>query len=146
MFAARRFTICTILDITSAFPAGAADRLAGPTPATVERVIDGDTIEVRAEIWLGQEIEVSVRVDGVDAPELFRPRCAAEKAAAEDARAFVESFFADRRASLTDIHHDKFAGRVLARVENSAGADLGTALLASGHAKVYGGADWCLQG
>ncbi len=33
--------------------AGAQDRLAGPVPAEVLSVIDGDTIEVRAVIWLG---------------------------------------------------------------------------------------------
>ena len=34
----------------------AAERLAGPIPARVLAVIDGDTIEVQARIWLGQEI------------------------------------------------------------------------------------------
>ena len=125
--------------------ASASDRLPGPMPAVVERVIDGDTIEVRAAIWLDQEIKVAVRIDGVDAPELFRPRCPAEKAAGERARDFVESFFADRRASLSGISHDKYAGRVLASVRNAAGADLAAALLSSGNARNYGTSDWCLS-
>lgn len=129
----------------AAAPASAGERLPGPMPAIVERVIDGDTIEVRAAIWLDQEIRVAVRIAGVDAPELFRPRCAAEKAAAEKSRDFVEGFFADRRASLSDIGHDKFAGRVLASVRNAAGADLAAALLGSGNARAYGAGDWCLS-
>mgnify|MGYP001996263084 CR=1 FL=1 len=46
----------------------AADTLPGPIQAEVIRVIDGDTIEVRAEIWLGQYIETNVRLAGMDAP------------------------------------------------------------------------------
>ncbi len=40
-----------------AAPAGlaqAGERLAGPVPAEVVAVIDGDTLEVSAHIWLGR--------------------------------------------------------------------------------------------
>ena len=56
----------------------AAEALAGPVAATVERVVDGDTIEVKAAIWLGQTLIIRVRIDGVDAPEL-EARCAEER-------------------------------------------------------------------
>ena len=42
--------------------------LEGPVPAFVERVVDGDTLVVRARIWLGQELRIMVRVAGIDAP------------------------------------------------------------------------------
>ena len=45
----------------------------GPVPAIVTRVIDGDTIEVRVQIWLEQEILVRIRLAGIDAPELRAP-------------------------------------------------------------------------
>ncbi|MEZ5921166.1 MAG: hypothetical protein R3C60_07395 [Parvularculaceae bacterium] len=60
-------------------PAAASD-LPGPVPARVERVVDGDTVRVAAEIWVDQTVSISVRLKDVDAPELFRPKCPAEKA------------------------------------------------------------------
>ena len=46
----------------------AEEALAGPVRAVVERVVDGDTVDVRARIWLGQSLTVRVRIDGVDTP------------------------------------------------------------------------------
>ena len=48
----------------------ARELLPGPVPARVIQVIDGDTIAVKARIWLNQELETRVRLEGVDAPEL----------------------------------------------------------------------------
>ncbi len=128
------------------FPANAAAcMLAGPIPATVERVVDGDTIRMRATIWIDQAIEVSVRLAGVDAPELFRPKCAAERAKAVAAKAFVEDFLASGAANLSDVRHDKYAGRVIARVDAS-GVDLSAALLAAGLAASHDDFEWCLTG
>ena len=53
--------------VANARAGGAAFK--GPVAATVERVIDGDTIEVKAQIWIDQELRVAVRLAGVDAPE-----------------------------------------------------------------------------
>ncbi|MBT4718911.1 MAG: thermonuclease family protein, partial [Rhodospirillaceae bacterium] len=68
-----------------------AETLAGPVPARLLRVIDGDTIAVSARIWLGQAVETLVRVDGVDTPEL-KGKCAAERKLARRARGFVIDF------------------------------------------------------
>ncbi|MEZ5896398.1 MAG: thermonuclease family protein [Parvularculaceae bacterium] len=127
------------------FPmAAAADRVAGPIKAEVERVVDGDTVKVVARIWIDQRVSVSVRLAGVDAPELFRPACPAEKELAREAKAFVEDMLGDGGASLVDIHNGKYAGRVVARVRNSAGDDVGEALLAAGLATPEGAPDpWC---
>ncbi len=70
--------------------AGAQNRLAGPVPAQVLSVIDGDTIEVRAVIWLGQVLSTRVRLAGIDAPEL-RGKCARERALAVRARAYLRA-------------------------------------------------------
>jgi endonuclease YncB( thermonuclease family) len=51
----------------------------------VVRVIDGDTFEDSAAIWLDQQISIRVRIAGIDAPEL-RARCDAERRCAEAAR------------------------------------------------------------
>ena len=68
--------------------APAAEVLSGPVPARLVRVVDGDTVVVRARIWLGQEVEIHVRLAGIDAPEL-RGKCARERALAVRARDFV---------------------------------------------------------
>ena len=49
---------------------GSGETLPGPIPAEVLKVVDGDTLEVEARIWLGQGVQVSVRLRGVDTPEL----------------------------------------------------------------------------
>jgi endonuclease YncB( thermonuclease family) len=38
--------------------------------ATVKRVVDGDTIDVRAELWPQFFIETRIRLAGIDTPEL----------------------------------------------------------------------------
>ncbi len=128
--------------------AGAQDRLAGPVPAQVLSVIDGDTIEVRAVIWLGQVVSTRVRLAGIDAPEL-RGKCARERALAERARAYLLARLEGgelAQVRLRDIRYGKYAGRVLARVETAAGEDLGRGLMAAGLARPYAGrarASWC---
>ncbi len=117
----------------------------GPVPATVLRVIDGDTLMVRARIWIGQEIEIKVRLAGVDAPEL-RGKCERERILARQARDLVAASIADGEVSLHGVQYGKFAGRVLARVETSAGVDLKTALLDAGLGRPYRGKrrqGWC---
>ena len=130
-------------------PTGGAPRemLAGPVPARLVAVIDGDTIRVRARIWLDQEVETAIRLHGIDAPELTGAS-AAERALALDARDFVAAQAGAGELALSDIVHDKFGGRVVARVRTSTGIDLAAALLAAGLARAYAGGarpSWCAQ-
>jgi len=120
-----------------------AEPLAGPVAARVERIVDGDTVRVRAQIWIDQEVEIAVRIDGADAPELFRPRCPAEKTKALEAKAFASAFFPDGEAVLRNVHYGKYAGRVIAQLENSAGNDLAEALVEAGLAARDGAKPWC---
>jgi len=126
-------------------PAAARETVPGPITAEVVAVVDGDTVAVRARIWLGQSVETTVRIDGIDAPER-RGRCAAERIRAEAARAFVVDRIGAAPVVLRNVRFGKYAGRVLARVEAADGADLATALIAAGHARVYAGGTrggWC---
>jgi len=118
---------------------GARERLSGPVEAHVERVIDGDTFAVRARIWIGQEVLVSVRPRGVDAPELFQPKCAEERSLAEDAQAYLSALIDGQTVRLTEIENDKFAGRIDAVVTLSDTRDLTQVLIASGHGLPYDG-------
>lgn len=125
-------------------PARAAERIEGPIAAEVERVIDGDTVRVAARIWVGHTVSVSVRLAGVDAPEIFRPRCAAERDAARRAKSFVETMLGGEEVTLHDVVPDKYGGRVVARIETASGDDLGEALLSEGLAAEDAAADpWC---
>lgn len=103
----------------------AAERLPGPYPAKIERVIDGDTLAVQVAIWLGQELSVLVRIRGIDAPEL-RGDCDSERARAQAAAAALARIVSDGQAVLTEIEGDKFFGRVVADVATLEGADVGT--------------------
>lgn len=121
------------------------EAVAGPIAAWVNEVIDGDTIVVRARIWLGQDVETRVRLFGVDAPEM-KARCAEEQRLARAAREFVRARVAEKRVSLMDIRYDKYGRRVLARVLTPEGEDLAQALIRGGLARAYDGTkrrSWC---
>ena len=123
----------------------ARETLPGPIPARVLEVIDGDTLMVRARVWIGQEIEIKVRLEGVDAPELGG-RCEAERALAHRARALIMVKVRDGAVRLSRVQYGKYAGRVVARVETSAGEDLSATLLAAGLGRAYRGGrrpSWC---
>ncbi len=134
--------------VLAALPAGtpgrAAEMVAGPVPARVLRVIDGDTIEVAAKIWLGQELTIKVRLAGIDAPEMHG-KCGRERTLARAARELVADAVGGS-VHLTAIRRDKYGGRVVARVAAANGRDLSDALLTAGLAHRYGGRrklPWC---
>ena len=126
-------------------PAGTRERLSGPVPAHVLRVIDGDTIEVRAKIWLGQAVETRVRIVGIDAPELSSG-CALERQLAKRAQTYLKTHIRGGDIILTDIEYGKYAGRVIARVRLPSGTDAAQSLLAAGLVRLYDGGRrraWC---
>ncbi len=128
--------IIFMLLISPAASAGEREVLPGPVMAQVERVIDGDTLEVRAKIWVGQEIRVLVRLSGVDTPELSG-HCDSERSLAHRARSFVVREINGGMISLTNIRQGKYAGRVIADIVTAAGDSLGDLLLSSGLARPY---------
>ena len=94
--------------------------------ATPGRVIDADTLDVDARIWLGLTARERVRVLGVDAIELREPGGAA-------AKVFVEAWVAGQELRLTACRRDSF-GRLLADVVRvSDGADLAFDLIRAEH-------------
>src|SRR5688572_3738796 len=94
---------------SGAAPTFAGEVLAGPVEAQVLRVIDGDTFVAEAHIWPGQTITVSVRIRGVDAPEL-RSRCGSEKIAAQRSRAALEALIGGAVLKISNISGDKYYG------------------------------------
>src|SRR5262245_6791871 len=115
----------------------ASEALAGPVTATVERVVDGDTIDVIAHIWLGQTLAVRVRIDGVDAPEM-KAHCAEERRMAVAARDYLDRRLSGLDVTLTSVVYDKYGGRVRASISDGRG-DIAHALISTGLARVYRG-------
>lgn len=121
------------------------ETIAGPVIARVINVYDGDTIEVLANVWPGHQINVRVRIRGIDAPEI-RSKCAVERSAAIFARDYLRKYIANQPIRLTNIKGGKYFGRVLANVETHAGNDVEMALLESGLVRPYRGKrrdGWC---
>ncbi len=122
----------------------AAAAFEGPVHAQVVRVIDGDTFEAAAQIWLGEAIEVRVRIDGIDAPELHG-RCDQERVRAEAARAYLARRIEGGEVRLSAVRYDKYGGRVDAVVEDDSG-NIGDAMVRAGLARPYHGErrrPWC---
>ena len=114
--------------------ASAAEILAGPFPALVVRVVDGDTFEARVRIWLGQDVTTLVRIRDIDAPELHG-NCPGEPAAALAARTHLAEVLADGQVLLGRVGHDKYGRRIDATVRLPSGRDVGQEMLESRHAR-----------
>ncbi len=142
---ALRGTLLTLALVAGAAAADGKERLAGPFVATVKEVIDGDTLAVVVPVWLGVALTTSVRLRGIDAPEL-RGACQREKDLALAAKQLLARE-ATAQVTLRNIEGDKFYGRVDADVTTVPdGLSLSDAMLASGLARPYDGkkrGDWC---
>ena len=115
-------------------------------PATVVSVTDGDTIKVDAFPWPRITIRVSVRIDGIDTPEI-RGKCEREKEMALAARDAVVELVGGGKVVLGNVRHGKYAGRVVARVVLPDGREVGEEMLRRGLARSYDGRGrrkgWC---
>lgn len=125
----------------------AAEILEGPVRARIIRVVDGDTLAVKAQIWVGHEIRVMVRVNGIDTPEL-KGRCVHERRLAQFARRYVIDWMGSGDVKLTNIRLGKYAGRIIADVYDARGHSLADDLLHTGLGYVYFGgrkSSWCAK-
>ena len=122
------------------------DPIPGPVPARVLYVVDGDTVRVRARIWLGQEVDTYVRLNGVDTAEMHA-HCDYERGMAQKAADYVSRLLPEGDAvTLMDVTYDKYGRRVVARLITAGGQDLSGLLLKSGLARPYDGGHkqgWC---
>lgn len=138
--------VFSVLFMDAFTPVHAAGKsLPGPLRAELLRVIDGDTILVRARVWVDQEITVAVRLRGIDAPER-KGRCAAERDLARQATTLLSTTLHARQIVLRDISGGKYFGRVLATVETADGMPVSAVMLRAGVVRSYRGkarASWC---
>ena len=117
----------------------------GPYNADLVEVIDGDTLVVDMMLAPGLTQRTSVRLLGVNTPETHSGE-PCEKAAGAAATDYTRSLLRDVRSLVvSDVRPDKYAGRVLGRIQAN-GADLGAQILAGGHGRPYHGehrSPWC---
>lgn len=128
--------------------AATADEFVYNYPVT--RVIDGDTVEFRAD-FLPKPLKpvLSLRVLGVDTPEKgSTAKCPEEKALGIKASNFTKELLARRKTTQIVIKEwDKYGGRVLGDVIFD-GKSLRQLLLDNGYARPYDGgkkSSWCTK-
>ena len=124
----------------------ANDRIPGPVFGVVTEVVDGDTVKVDAKPWPGTVMQVSVRLNGIDTPQI-RGRCDFEKEAAQVARRRLADLAPPGTpVRLENIAHDKYAGRVDANLFLPDGVNPAVTLLNEGLGRPYDGGTrqgWC---
>jgi endonuclease YncB( thermonuclease family) len=111
------------------------------------RVIDGDTVQVPISTVKSFPSLVSIRLLGVNTPELRKYECMNEYMAALEAQKFTRAKIAEAKTiEVKFIRWDKYGGRINATVLLD-GNDLSSMLIASGHGKEYSGGKrvnhWC---
>jgi micrococcal nuclease len=129
----------------SALSAPRQEVLSGPLAGEVTQVLDGDTLAVNIQVWIGQKVETSLRIDGIDAPEI-KGKCERERAMAAAARAELARLVADGQVRIYDVRLEKYAGRVLAKAETTDGINIAQHLLDKGFVRPYHGEKrqpWC---
>ncbi len=115
---------------------------AGVPSCQVSRVTDGDTVNLVCDGSAHR-----VRLLGLDTPELFSPRCPAERAAGVQARSALLRLVAAGPVTSVRFQGTDRYGRDLARV-SVAGRDLSQAMIDLGLALPYAGGrrpDWCAR-
>lgn len=114
--------------------------------AFVLSTTDGDTFRARVSLWPDVSTETSIRIAGIDTPEL-RGKCPQEKKLAAEAQEALTALLKGRTVFLSHVEPDKYGGRFLASVQTTDGVDVGGELLKRGLAAPYVGRgakkDWC---
>ena len=105
------------------------------TPATVSRVIDGDTLVAR----LADSSEITVRLIGIDTPETVAPGTAVEcggQQASDAMKQLAEGQQVNLVSDPTQDAVDRF-GRSLFYVDRADGVDVGEEMIRAGWAEIF---------
>ncbi len=106
----------------------------GPFRGVIQKVVDGDTLYILLDISFNTYAYHSIRLLGVNAPELFSgPPEERERGAA--AKAYLESIAPAGTKCLLRTDKDKTTfGRYIASALLADGTDLGSEMVRAGHA------------
>jgi|TARA_R110000824_G_scaffold124996_5_gene283861 micrococcal nuclease len=109
--------------------------------ASVNRVVDGDTIDVTLDLGFDIQLKGRVRFAGVNAPE-SRTKDAVEKQAGLAAKRYVEDWISALESNViieTSLDATGKYGRILGRILNDDGDCLNDEMVSIGHATPYHG-------
>ena len=116
--------------------------------AFVLSTTDGDTFRARVSLWPDLTMETSIRIAGIDTPEL-RGKCPQEKKLATEAREALTALLKGHTVFLSHVEPDKYGGRFVGVVHTADGVDVARELLKRGLAATYSGAgskhNWCAK-
>ena len=121
-------------------PGGAASPAAADTVCTVTKVTDGDTLHI--DCGHGDH---RTRLMGYDTPEIYHPKCAAEKKAGEAETRMMATLVASGPVTGDRVVGKDRYGRDLAWV-SIGGKDVSATMLETPWARPYSGhahPDWC---
>lgn len=100
--------------------------MSGPWKATVDRVVDGDTLDLAIELGFTVTVLARCRINGIDAPELSTPE-------GKVAKYFLVSI----TTGTLDVNHvgrDRY-GRWLVNLGSAAHPSVADQMVSSGHAR-----------
>lgn len=110
------------------------------------RVIDGDTLAVTLGNLPPPLNKLSIRLSGIDTPEL-KGKCAKERVLAVEAKVFLQNLLTGNTVTVKDYSWDKYGGRILGKVYLLR-TDVANLMLLYGYAVPYFGQgpknNWCL--
>lgn len=120
--------------------------LANPYELPIRYVYDGDTILLKEPALPWPLSNVSIRLRGIDTPEL-RGKCDAEVQKAYAAKQHLKDLIGlSKTLTLTDYKWDKYGGRINANLVVN-GINISDAMISGGYAMPYFGfgvkTDWC---
>jgi endonuclease YncB( thermonuclease family) len=109
--------------------------------ANVDRVVDGDTIDVTLDLGFDIQMKARIRFHGINAPE-SRTRDAVEKEAGLASKRYVEDWTNAQENSViiqTSLDEKGKYGRILGRILSGEGDCLNDEMVSLGHATPYDG-------
>ena len=121
------------LGVWSSIDVAEPNRCVDSCKATVDRIIDGDTVVINVPLGLDVFQSVTVRLAGIDTPELRGDN----SDAGTEAKNFASEWLGGERASVvfTDHGAGKFYRRIGTIRKINGGQSLSDALLHAGHIK-----------
>lgn len=114
--------------------------------ALVLMIVDGDSVRMRIPIWPQHYIETSIRIAGIDTPEIHGACSREKKLAVEAKEALARLLPLNALVELRHIEIDKYGNRVGAEVRTLANLDVAGHLMKIGLAHSYAGKKkrgWC---
>ncbi len=135
----KQVCIAALLSLMALAPVN-AEEILNKYAGVVTSVYDGDTVTMEVLIWKGQKVEASIRLKGIDTPEI-RGKCSAEKLLAIKARDFVRELTLGKLTILEAIPYEGKAdgkfGRIIGTLYTPNGENINQMLLNKGLAREY---------